>query len=114
MTSKAGSGRRGASLAEALVATVLLAVGVLVWAGAFNRSVRLLDEAHLGLHAAILLTEASRSSPAATPAPRPAGPGRVVVVPGAVPPRVRYEPPPGPGRAGARAYAAPRVWTLEP
>lgn len=113
MTRRPFDGREGATLVEVLVASLLLAMGVLIWLGAYSRSMRLIDDAHLGLHAAILLTEASRA-PGGTVPGHAVGPGRMEIVEGSIPLRVRYEPPASARGSDGHRYAVSREWSFAP
>jgi len=124
---------RGASLAEVLVAVVILAVGGAASTQLLVRAAHDLDGAELGLRAVLLLAGIDRDGPSPDgesgpgsdgSAPggdavfgRPAGPGRLVVEWEGGWPAVRYEPPPsGAGSAVGTArqggYQEAREWRL--
>jgi prepilin-type N-terminal cleavage/methylation domain-containing protein len=113
MTHVGRSGREGVTLVEVLVAVVLVAVATMLWSSAFTGTLRRLDEAHLGLQAAIRLTEAARAREPMR-VEGDVGPGRMTVRDeGGI--EVRYEPPDADAQEpGSAAYRQPRSWTLDP
>jgi len=130
--------RKGASLAEVLVAVSILAVGGAAATQLLVRAALDLDGAELGLRATLLLAEVERSGPppqgesglgsegpgSEDPGPggeavggRPAGPGRLSVEWEDGWPVVRYEPPDitagSSGRAAVQGgYRESREWRL--
>ncbi len=99
-----GAGRvRGVSIAEVLVSLVLLALGATLSLRVLASASRTVEEAELGLRAAIFLSEIAPvpDAGADTIAPRASGPGWLI--PEVEPPEaltIRYEPPDARDRSG--------------
>lgn len=109
-------GRDGASLAELLVSLTILAIGGGLSARVLMDATRLMEDAELGLRAALFLSELEEGIPGVEGDVRPAGPGLLIAEGVGITATVRFEPPEGATapEKGPGGFRRSRRWSLIP
>lgn len=109
-------GRDGASLAELLVSLTILAIGAGLSARVLMDATRLMEDAELGLRAALFLSELEEGVPGAEGEERSAGPGLMIAEGVGSSAAVRFEPPEGATAPenGPGGFRRSRRWSLIP
>jgi hypothetical protein len=108
------SARGGASLAELLVSLTILALGGAMSGRVLSDATLIMEEADLGLRAALFLSELRDGRREAVQEQREAGPGVLIAEGAGAGAAVRFEPPDGAiaPRSGPGGYRRARRWSV--